>query len=98
MGPLNKEGAGAKVDPPNPHANAGGARVCTGGRRAPGLPTSLFAEPTVLDGVTPGMAIEREETFGPVVPIVEVQSAAQALELTNASPYGLTAAVLDRKS
>ena len=47
----------------------------------------------MLDGVTPGMAIEREETFGPVVPVVEVTSAAQALELTNASPFGLTAAV-----
>jgi len=47
----------------------------------------------VLDGVTPGMAIEREETFGPVVPVVEVRSAAEALELTNASPFGLTAAV-----
>ncbi len=47
----------------------------------------------MLDGVTPGMLIEREETFGPVVPVVEVASAAQALELTNASPFGLTAAV-----
>ena len=47
----------------------------------------------MLDRVTPGMAIEREETFGPVVPIVEVASAAEALRLTNASPFGLTAAV-----
>jgi succinate-semialdehyde dehydrogenase/glutarate-semialdehyde dehydrogenase len=39
------------------------------------------------------MAIEREETFGPVVPIVAVESAAEALRLTNASPFGLTTAV-----
>jgi len=93
MGPLNNEATAAKFDRHVADAVAGGARVCCGGRRAPGFPTRLYAEPTVLDGVTPGMAIEREETFGPVVPVVEVTSAAQALELTNASPYGLTTAV-----
>ncbi len=93
MGPLNNEATAAKFDRHIADALAGGARVCCGGGRVPGLATALYAEPTVLDGVTPGMAIEREETFGPVVPVVEVASAAQALELTNASPYGLTAAV-----
>jgi succinate-semialdehyde dehydrogenase/glutarate-semialdehyde dehydrogenase len=93
MGPLNNAATAAKFDRHIAEALAGGARVCCGGRRAPGFPTSLYAEPTVLDRVTPGMAIEREETFGPVVPVVEVTSAARALELTNASPYGLTAAV-----
>ena len=93
MGPLNNEATAAKFDRHIADAVAGGARVCSGGRRAPGFPTGLFAEPTVLDRVTPGMAIEREETFGPVVPIVEVESAAEALRLTNASPFGLTTAV-----
>jgi acyl-CoA reductase-like NAD-dependent aldehyde dehydrogenase len=93
MGPLNNEATAAKFDRHVADAVAGGARVCHGGRRAGGYPTALYAEPTVLDGVTPGMAIEREETFGPVVPVVEVRSAAEALELTNASPFGLTAAV-----
>jgi len=93
MGPLNNEATAAKFDRHIAGALAGGARVCCGGGRAPGFPTALYAQATVLDGVTPGMAIEREETFGPVVPVVEVTSAAQALELTNASPYGLTAAV-----
>lgn len=93
MGPLNNEATAAKFDRHIADAVAGGARVCAGGHRAPGFATSLFAEPTVLDGVTPGMAIEREETFGPVVPIVEVSSAAEALRLTNASPFGLTTAV-----
>jgi acyl-CoA reductase-like NAD-dependent aldehyde dehydrogenase len=96
MGPLNNEPTAAKFDRHIADAVARGARVCCGGRRAAGFPTSLYAEPTVLDGVTPGMAIEREETFGPVVPVVEVRSAAEALELTNASPFGLTAAVFTR--
>jgi acyl-CoA reductase-like NAD-dependent aldehyde dehydrogenase len=93
MGPLNNDATAAKFDRHIADAVGGGARICCGGSRAPGFPTPLYAEPTVLDGVTPGMAIEREETFGPVVPIVEVASAAEALRLTNASPFGLTTAV-----
>jgi succinate-semialdehyde dehydrogenase/glutarate-semialdehyde dehydrogenase len=93
MGPLNNEPTAAKFDAHIADAVAHGARVCSGGSRMAGFPTALYAEPTVLDGVTPDMEIAREETFGPVVPVVEVGSAAQALELTNGSPYGLTAAV-----
>jgi len=93
MGPLNNEPTAAKFDRHVAGALAAGARVCYGGGRAAGFPTALFAEPTVLDEVTPEMEIAREETFGPVLPVIEVGSAEQALELTNASPYGLTAAV-----
>src|SRR5215470_19091290 len=93
MGPLNNEPTAAKFDAHIADAVARGARVCSGGGRAAGFPTALFAEPTVLDEVTPEMEIAREETFGPVLPVIEVASAEQALELTNASPYGLTAAV-----
>jgi acyl-CoA reductase-like NAD-dependent aldehyde dehydrogenase len=93
MGPLNNEPTAAKFDRHIAGAVADGARVCCGGGRATGFPTALFAEPTVLDGVTPEMEIAREETFGPVLPVIEAGSAERALELTNASPYGLTAAV-----
>jgi len=93
MGPLNNEPTAVKFDRHVAGARADGARVCCGGGRVAGFPTTLFAEPTVLDGVTPDMEIAREETFGPVVPVIEIGSAEQALELTNASPFGLTAAV-----
>jgi acyl-CoA reductase-like NAD-dependent aldehyde dehydrogenase len=93
MGPLNNEPTADKFARHVGTAEAAGARVCSGGSRADGFPTTLFAEPTVLDGVTLDMEIAREETFGPVVPVIEVGSAAEALELTNASPFGLTAAV-----
>jgi acyl-CoA reductase-like NAD-dependent aldehyde dehydrogenase len=93
MGPLNNEATAAKFARHVAGAAAHGARVCCGGSLAAGFATGLFAEPTVLDGVSPGMEIAREETFGPVVPVIEVTSAAHALELTNGSPYGLTAAV-----
>jgi acyl-CoA reductase-like NAD-dependent aldehyde dehydrogenase len=93
MGPLNNEPTAAKFDRHVADAVAKGARVCCGGHRAPGFPTSLFAEATVLDRVTLDMAVAAEETFGPVVPVVTVASAAEALAITNSTPFGLTAAV-----
>jgi acyl-CoA reductase-like NAD-dependent aldehyde dehydrogenase len=93
MGPVNNEATAAKFDDHVADAVARGARVCSGGRRAPGMPTQLYAEPTVLDNVTADMVIAREETFAPVVPVIEVSSMAEALDLTNSSPFGLTAAV-----
>jgi acyl-CoA reductase-like NAD-dependent aldehyde dehydrogenase len=100
MGPLNNEPTAAKFDRHVADARDRGATICTGGRRAPDFRTGLFAEPTVLDGVTIEMLIAAEETFGPVVPVIEIGSAAEALELTNSaplgdggSPFGLTAAV-----
>ncbi len=93
MGPLNNEATAAKFDQHVADAVSKGAKVCYGGRRASGFPTALYAEPTVLDGVTADMAIATEETFGPVVPVIEVASAAEALAATNSSSFGLTAAV-----
>jgi succinate-semialdehyde dehydrogenase/glutarate-semialdehyde dehydrogenase len=93
MGPLNNEPTAAKFDRHVADALGKGAKLCTGGRRREGFPTTLYAEPTVLDGVTPDMAIAAEETFGPVVPVIEVASAAEALAAANSGPFGLTAAV-----
>jgi succinate-semialdehyde dehydrogenase/glutarate-semialdehyde dehydrogenase len=93
MGPLNNEATAEKFDRHVADAVSRGAKLLTGGRRAGGFPTWLYAEPTVLDGVSLDMEIAAEETFGPVVPIIEVASAAEALELTNSAPFGLTAAV-----
>jgi acyl-CoA reductase-like NAD-dependent aldehyde dehydrogenase len=93
MGPLNNEGVAGVTESHVKAAVAGGARVVTGGRRAEGFPTALFFEPTLIDGVTADMAIAREETFGPVIPVLEIGSSAEALALLNTSPFGLTAAV-----
>lgn len=93
MGPLNNEPTAAKFDRHVGDAVGRGARLCAGGGREAGRPTDLYAQATVLDGITPDMAIAEEETFGPVVPVVEVASMAEAIELTNSSPFGLTAAV-----
>jgi succinate-semialdehyde dehydrogenase/glutarate-semialdehyde dehydrogenase len=65
-----------------------GARVLTGGRRNPHL-EGLFYEPTVLADVDHTMRIMREETFGPILPIMRVQDEEEAIALANDSDYGL---------
>jgi acyl-CoA reductase-like NAD-dependent aldehyde dehydrogenase len=93
LGPLNNEGVAAKMDAHVADALARGASVVAGGRRAAGLPTSLYWPATVLDGVPADALVAVEETFGPIAPVVSIASLDQAIELTNASPYGLLAAI-----
>lgn len=71
-------------------AVARGARVRTGGRRSG---TGLHVEPTVLVDVTPDMLCMREETFGPLLPVMRVSGEDEAVRLANDSPYGLSASV-----
>ncbi len=69
-----------------------GARVLTGGARRTDLP-GLFFQPTVLGGATPDMAVMREETFGPLVPVMRVSGPEEALRLANDTHLGLNATV-----
>jgi acyl-CoA reductase-like NAD-dependent aldehyde dehydrogenase len=93
MGPVNNDGVATKMDEHVAEAIGAGARLVAGGQRASGFPTELFWQPTVLDAVSPSMLIAREETFGPVAPVVEVAGDAEALALVDASPYGLLTSV-----
>jgi acyl-CoA reductase-like NAD-dependent aldehyde dehydrogenase len=93
MGPLNNEPVAAKMDAHVADAVERGARVVAGGARDDGRPTPLYWQATILDGVSPEAEAAREETFGPIAPIVPVGSLEEAIELTNASPYGLLAAI-----
>ena len=96
MGPLNNEGVAEKMDEHVADAVRRGAQVVHGGARAAGFPTDLYWQPTVLDGVTPDALVATEETFGPVAPVVEIDSLERAIELANASPYGLLSAIFTR--
>jgi acyl-CoA reductase-like NAD-dependent aldehyde dehydrogenase len=96
MGPLNNSSTADKTDEHVADAVERGARVVTGGERASGFPTDLYWHATVLADVTGEMEIAREETFGPVVPIVRISSDEEALQIANASPYGLLTAVWTR--
>jgi acyl-CoA reductase-like NAD-dependent aldehyde dehydrogenase len=93
MGPLNNEPVAAKMDEHVGDAIERGASVVAGGERAGGYPTALYWQPTILTDVPPDARVAEEETFGPIAPVVAVDSLEQAIELTNASPYGLLAAI-----
>jgi succinate-semialdehyde dehydrogenase/glutarate-semialdehyde dehydrogenase len=93
MGPVNNEAVARKMDEHIGDAVGRGAKVISGGSRAAGFATDLYWQPTVLTGVPPDARIAVEETFGPVAPVVAIDSLAQAISLTNASPYGLLAAI-----
>ena len=62
----------------------------------PALAGGFFVAPTLLTGVTRDMRVAREEVFGPVLSILEVADEAEAIEVANDTPYGLTAAVFTR--
>jgi succinate-semialdehyde dehydrogenase/glutarate-semialdehyde dehydrogenase len=87
VGPLVNEQAVAKVDELVAGALAEGARALTGGRRPDRV--GFYYEPTVLTGVPADAAILAEEIFGPVAPIVVFHAEGEAIELANATEYGL---------
>jgi acyl-CoA reductase-like NAD-dependent aldehyde dehydrogenase len=73
-----------------------GARVLTGGRRLTAGGTGSYFEPTVLTGVDHSMAVMTEETFGPVIGVMEVENADEAIRLANDCRYGLSASLWTR--
>ncbi|QOR71631.1 CoA-acylating methylmalonate-semialdehyde dehydrogenase [Ruania alkalisoli] len=77
---------------------AAGARAVVDGREVnpDGDPDGFWFGPTVLDHVEPAMSAYAEEIFGPVLCVVRAETAQQALDLVNASPYGNGAAVFTR--
>ena len=92
VGPLIDDAALAKVESHVQDAIAHGATVLTGGQRArlPGL-ADRFYQPTLLDNVSPKMRIYREETFGPVCPLIPFGSEEEAIAMANDSDFGLAA-------
>ncbi|WP_333841658.1 NAD-dependent succinate-semialdehyde dehydrogenase [Pelomicrobium sp.] len=87
QGPLIDAQALAKVEEHIADAVAKGAKVVVGGRRHPLGGT--FFEPTLLVEVKPGMKLMREETFGPVAPLIRFKSEEEAIRLANDTEYGL---------
>ena len=93
VGPMNNEPTARKMDAHLEDAVGQGASVVLGGRRAPDRPTRLYYEPTVVTDVGTETLLNREETFGPIVPLIRVRSDEEALEVANDSHLGLQAAV-----
>jgi succinate-semialdehyde dehydrogenase/glutarate-semialdehyde dehydrogenase len=93
MGPLNNEPVAAKMDRHISDAVERGAEVLAGGGRASGYPTDLYYQFTVLDRVSEDSLVSREESFGPVVPILVARDDEDAIGIANRTNLGLQAAV-----
>ena len=94
-GPLVNDAAVAKVETQVDDAVAKGAEAVVGGQRLTegALSNGHFYAPTVLSGVTSDMVIYREETFGPVAPIIAYDDPEEVIDMANDTNYGLAAYV-----
>ena len=88
-GPLIDTKAVEKVEEHIADAVAKGAKIVMGGKRH-ALGGSFF-EPTLMTGITPSMAVAREETFGPLAPMFRFETEAQAIAMANDTEFGLAA-------
>jgi succinate-semialdehyde dehydrogenase/glutarate-semialdehyde dehydrogenase len=87
IGPLIDAQGLKKVEQHVADALAKGAKIKTGGK--PHERGGLFFQPTVLTDVTPDMIVSREETFGPVAPLIRFKTEADAIRLANDTEFGL---------
>jgi acyl-CoA reductase-like NAD-dependent aldehyde dehydrogenase len=95
LGSMTSEAQLDKVTQQVQDAVLRGAKVLVGGKRNPNF-AGLYFEPTVLVDVNHDMSIMKEETFGPVIPIMKVSGLGEALRLANDSRFGLGASVFSR--
>jgi acyl-CoA reductase-like NAD-dependent aldehyde dehydrogenase len=98
VGPVITAAAAARIEAMVERAVASGATVVTGGHRmaVEGCEGGVFFPPTILTGVEPGSEVAQEEVFGPVLSVIGVTSADQAVDVVNGTRYGLSAAVYTR--
>jgi acyl-CoA reductase-like NAD-dependent aldehyde dehydrogenase len=77
-------------------AGKDGSKVILGGRHPPAIPKGWYLEPTVIDDVPQGSELVQKEIFGPVVPVLEVETFDQAIDFANDSEYGLASYVFTK--
>jgi aldehyde dehydrogenase (NAD+) len=99
VGPVITAAAGERIVAMIDAAVAEGAVVVAGGRRrdtVDGCDGGTFVEPTVLSNVKPSDRVAREEVFGPVLAVMEIEDLDEAIDVVNSVEYGLSAAVYSR--
>jgi betaine-aldehyde dehydrogenase len=93
LGPMISAGQREKLEKKVASAVSGGARVLAGGKRPDRFAKGFYYEPTALVEVAPEMELLREETFGPVAPLVRCRDIDEAIALADRSEYGLGASI-----
>src|SRR3989442_1295908 len=98
VGPLINEAARKKVEYYVGVGQQQGAELATGGAKPAGkaFECGWFYRPTVLTGVKPGMRVEQEEIFGPVLSVIRVDSLDEAIRVNNDVAYGLSSSIYTR--
>jgi betaine-aldehyde dehydrogenase len=94
LGPMINREQRAKVERKLDQVREMGAELLCGGKRPQQLERGYFFEPTVVTNVDHTMPLMREETFGPIAPIMRVKNIEEACALANDSEYGLGANIL----
>ncbi|MBN1149374.1 MAG: aldehyde dehydrogenase [Anaerolineales bacterium] len=94
IGPMIRDKFRLKVEGQVEAAVKAGAHILTGGQRPPGFERGFFYQPTVLINVDHSMSVMRDETFGPVIPLMTYKDFDQAIQLANDNPYGLGACLM----
>ncbi|KPI85031.1 putative aldehyde dehydrogenase [Leptomonas seymouri] len=99
MGSVTTKGQYDAIDSQVKEAVAQGAKIEAQSRPVPGCPTDrLFYPATVLTGCTPSMRVMREETFGPILPVVPFKTEEEAIQLANDCNLALTSSVFSRNT
>jgi betaine-aldehyde dehydrogenase len=93
LGPMISAVQREKVEKKVAESLSGGAKVLVGGRRPERFAKGFFYEPTAIVDVRPEMSLMREETFGPVAPLVRCRDIDEAIALADRSEYGLGASI-----
>lgn len=93
LGALINERQQARVDGYVKQAREDGATIEIGGSKPTGLNGGWFYQPTVISNVDPASTVAQEEIFGPVLAVIPFRDADHAVELANATEYGLAAGV-----
>lgn len=91
VGPLARVDLAADLEKQMNASVAAGAKIISGGQRS-----GANMQPTILDGVTPGMPAFDEETFGPLAAVVTAEDEQQVIDIANRNRYGLGASVWTR--
>jgi acyl-CoA reductase-like NAD-dependent aldehyde dehydrogenase len=93
LGPMVSATQREKLEKKVAEAVQGGAKLVAGGKRPAQFGKGFYYQPTALVDVKPDMALLREETFGPVAPLVRCRDIDEAIELADRSEYGLGASI-----